>query len=278
MPDTEISSLAQYGTVHGQDLLLVVDTTDTSMAITGTDKKSTINQLLVGMTVSSGNISVASTNGFAGTVASPLSSPIITLSTSVNGIIKGNGTAMSPAVSGADYQPVISLTTNGTSGPASFNGQLLNIPQYSGGGGGTVGPGVVGQISVFLTSSTIGSSLTGIPINSHFGGYGVGSIIAGSANFNAATNDKWQLLLNIPTTSLVVNNASSGQILALRLIQDTTGNRTVNWNSVGNITWIGTPGYIPPVLGASSGAVSKVYLEYLGNNSYDGFTSGASNI
>jgi hypothetical protein len=47
--------------------------------------------------------SVVSANGFAGTVATATSTPAITLSTSVTGVIKGNGTAISAATAGTDY-------------------------------------------------------------------------------------------------------------------------------------------------------------------------------
>ena len=47
--------------------------------------------------------SVVSANGFAGTVATATSTPAITVTTSVTGVIKGNGTAISAAVAGTDY-------------------------------------------------------------------------------------------------------------------------------------------------------------------------------
>jgi hypothetical protein len=47
-------------------------------------------------------LSVASANGFAGTATST-TTPAITISTSINGILKGNGTAISSATSGTDY-------------------------------------------------------------------------------------------------------------------------------------------------------------------------------
>lgn len=48
-------------------------------------------------------VSVASANGFAGTVANATSTPAITLSTSITGVLKGNGTAISAATAGTDY-------------------------------------------------------------------------------------------------------------------------------------------------------------------------------
>jgi hypothetical protein len=47
--------------------------------------------------------SVVSANGFAGTVATSTTTPAITLTTSITGLLKGNGTAMSAAVAGTDY-------------------------------------------------------------------------------------------------------------------------------------------------------------------------------
>jgi len=47
--------------------------------------------------------SVVSANGFAGTVATATTTPAITLTTSITGILQGNGTAISAATAGTDY-------------------------------------------------------------------------------------------------------------------------------------------------------------------------------
>lgn len=47
--------------------------------------------------------SVVSANGFAGTVATATTTPAITISTSITGLLKGNGTAISAATAGTDY-------------------------------------------------------------------------------------------------------------------------------------------------------------------------------
>jgi hypothetical protein len=47
-------------------------------------------------------VSVSSTNGFAGT-SSGGATPALTLSTSITGVLKGNGTAISAATAGTDY-------------------------------------------------------------------------------------------------------------------------------------------------------------------------------
>lgn len=77
------------------------------------------------------SVSVVTANGFAGSVADPTTTPAITLSTTVTGILKGNGTAISAASAGTDYQAPITLTTTGSSGAATFIANTLNIPDYS---------------------------------------------------------------------------------------------------------------------------------------------------
>jgi len=47
--------------------------------------------------------SVVSANGFAGTVATASTTPAITVTTSITGVLKGNGTALSAATAGTDY-------------------------------------------------------------------------------------------------------------------------------------------------------------------------------
>lgn len=49
------------------------------------------------------SVSVASANGFAGTVATASSTPAITIETTVTGLLKGNGTGVSAATAGTDY-------------------------------------------------------------------------------------------------------------------------------------------------------------------------------
>src|SRR5262245_25908565 len=66
----------------------------------------TTHRLLVESAAGAGtvtDVSVVTANGFAGTVANSTTTPAITLSTTVTGIVKGNGTALSAAVAGTDY-------------------------------------------------------------------------------------------------------------------------------------------------------------------------------
>jgi len=69
------------------------------------------------------SVSIASTNGFSGTVATNTTTPAITITTSVTGLLKGDGTAVSAATAGTDYQSPVSATgllkSSGVSGNVS---------------------------------------------------------------------------------------------------------------------------------------------------------------
>ena len=63
------------------------------------------------------SVSVGTANGFAGTVANPTTTPAITLETTVTGLLKGNGTAVSAAAAGTDYvAPAAVGAANGVAG------------------------------------------------------------------------------------------------------------------------------------------------------------------
>lgn len=74
-------------------------------------------------------VSVVTANGFAGT-SSGGATPALTLSTSVSGLVKGNGTALSAATAGTDYvAPGTATTFTATqtfSGSSSTFGVVLN--------------------------------------------------------------------------------------------------------------------------------------------------------
>lgn len=110
-------------------------------------------------------VSVVSANGLAGTVANATTTPAITLSTTITGVLKGNGSAISAAVSGTDYAPATSGTSilygNGAGGfsnvaigtGVSFAGGTLSAT----GAGGTV-------TSVGVSGGTTGLTTSGGPI------------------------------------------------------------------------------------------------------------------
>ena len=127
-------------------------------------------------------VSIVSANGFAGS-SSGGATPALTISTSVSGILKGDGTAISAAISGTDYAPATSGTSilygNGSGGfsnvtigsGVSFAGGTLSAT----GSGGTV------------TSITAGTGLTGGTITSS-GTIAIDSTVATLTGVQTLTN------------------------------------------------------------------------------------------
>ena len=200
----------------------------TNVTITGTWPNQTINASGGGSgTVTT--VSVVSANGLAGTVANATTTPAITLSTTITGILKGNGTAISAATSGTDYQAPITLTTTGTSGAATFVGNTLNIPQYSGGGVTSITFGSTGLTPSTATTGavTVAGTLavanggTGVTTSS-----GASSVVLRDANGNITTNATFNgftsvaasgttITLTAASTPVYLITGSGGQVVQL---------------------------------------------------------------
>jgi trimeric autotransporter adhesin len=129
------------------------------------------------------SVSVVSANGLAGTVATATTTPAITLSTTVTGLLKGNGTAISAATSGTDYAPA----TSGTS--------IL----YGNGSGGfsnvTIGTGVAfagGTLSATGSGGTVTSVTGTAPVVSSGGATPAISMAAATTSVNGyLTSTDW---------------------------------------------------------------------------------------
>lgn len=111
------------------------------------------------------SVSVTTGNGFAGTVSTATSTPAILLSTTVTGLLKGNGTTISAAISGTDYYvpggalgtPSSGVATNLTSIPASH--LTGNVPITSLGSG----TGASGSTAFFGDGTWKVVSSSGVP-------------------------------------------------------------------------------------------------------------------
>jgi len=99
------AALTQYGVVYGggagaTPVATAAGTTGQVLTATTGGAPSWAAPATSGTVTS---VSVVSANGFAGTVATATTTPAITLTTSITGLLKGNGTAISAAVVNTDY-------------------------------------------------------------------------------------------------------------------------------------------------------------------------------
>ncbi|MCB8994768.1 MAG: hypothetical protein H6538_04090 [Bacteroidales bacterium] len=111
--EVKTSDLADNAVTYGK----LQNASSTSKILGSSDATTAIQELslgsglsLTGTTLSSSglggtvtNVSVNTANGFAGTVSNSSTTPAITLSTTVTGILRGDGTSISAAAGGTDY-------------------------------------------------------------------------------------------------------------------------------------------------------------------------------
>jgi hypothetical protein len=128
------------------------------------------------------SVSVVAANGFAGTVTTSTTTPAITLSTSITGLLKGNGTAISAASAGTDYAPA----TSGSS--------IL----YGDGSGG-------------FSNVTIGTNLTFT--SGTLNATGGGSMVYPSAGIANSTGSAWGTSYSTTGSGTVVALATSPSLV-----------------------------------------------------------------
>jgi hypothetical protein len=195
----------------------------TNVTVSGTWPNQTINATGGGGSGTVTSASVVSANGLAGTVANPTTTPAITLSTTVTGVVKGNGTALSAATAGTDYvapggalgTPSSGTATNLTGLPLS-TGVTGTLP-VANGGTGTASPALVAGTNVTITGSWPNQT-----INSTGGGSGMVYPGAGIPN---STGTAWGTSYTTTGTGTVVALATAAALTSpsANQINDTNG-------------------------------------------------------
>jgi len=191
-------------------------------------------------------VSVVSANGLAGTVATATTTPAITLSTTITGLLKGNGTAISAAVSGTDYAPA----TSGSSilyGNAA--GGFSNV---------TIGTGVsfaAGTLSATGSGGTVTSVTGTAPVVSSGGTTPVISMAAATTFVNGyLTSTDWTTFNNKGSGTVTSVTGTAGRITS-------TGGTTPVIDLVSGIATPGTTGsvsLIPVVTIDTYGRVTSI--------------------
>lgn len=228
-------------------------------------------------------VSVASANGFAGSVATPTTTPAITISTTITGLLKGDGTAISAATAGTDYVTASSTNTftnktqdtAGTGNSFSINGVAVTANTGTGAVVRATSPtfvtptlGVAGATTinkVTITSPATGSTLTipdGVTLNAGAGGT-LGSNAFTSTAFvpQATTINGKALSGNITlglassdfanqgtTTTVLHGNAAGNPSFAVVTPADASGNTSGS----GNFVLVTSPTLVTPALGAAT--------------------------
>lgn len=225
------------GNTTGNTLTKATLTQGTGVTITNGSGAITISATGTGGTVTTA--SVVSANGFAGTVANATTTPAITLTTSITGVLKGNGTAISAATAGTDYVAPGTATTFTAAQSFTASGILLK--------GSSTGYTTFASANASATAYTITfpaatvtvASLTGIETftnktltNPTFTGYTETVNATYTTALNPANGTIQRFALTGNTT--FTNSLAAGQSITL-MIDDGTA-YTVTWPTM---TWVG---------------------------------------
>jgi hypothetical protein len=197
------------------------------------------------------SVSIVSANGFAGSVATATTVPAITVSTSITGMVKANGTSLQAATSGTDYSA-------GTSGLAT--GILKSTT-----GTGALTVAIAGDFPTFNQNTTgTASNVTGTVAAAN-GGTAQTTYTLGDILYSSATNTLAKLAGQTTTTRNFLRQTGNGTISAapawdtvtksdvgLSAVENTA---LSTWAGSANITTLGTIG--TGVWSATTIAVNK---------------------
>lgn len=216
--------------------------------------KADVNALAAYLAAGGGTVttvSVVSANGFAGTVANATTTPAITLTTSITGMLKGNGTAISAGTAGTDYSAGTSALATGILKSTTTTGALTIAVA---GDFPTLNQNTTGSAATLTTSRNIygnafngSADVTGI-IGSEFGG-----TENGFTKFTGPAATEKTFTLPNASATILTDNA------AVTVAQGGTGATTLTGVLIGN----GTSAFTA----ATSSTVGQV-LRVTGANTY----------
>lgn len=198
------------------------------------------------------SVSVVSANGFAGTVATATTTPAITLTTSITGVLKGNGTAISAATAGTDYvvpggalgTPSSGTLTNATGLPLTTG--VTGLLPVANGGTGTATPALVAGTNVTITGTWPNQTIN----SSGGGGSGTVTSVAMSGGTTGLTTSGGPITtsgtITLAGTLAIANGGTNGSATP------TAGAISYGTGTAFAFTAAGTSGYVLQSNGASA--------------------------
>ena len=161
-------------------------------------------------------VSVATANGMGGTVATATTTPAITLTTSVNGIVKGNGTAFSVAAAGTDY---LSPSGSGAALTGLLWSQIGSTPTTR------AGYGITDAAKNGANSDITALSGLTTPLSVAQGGTGAATLTTGQLVQANGTAPLTTIAYGLTGNSTIVETTSSGAITPslIRAFSDSGG-------------------------------------------------------
>ncbi len=228
------------------------------------------------------SVAVATANGFAGTVVSPTLSPIITLSTTVSGLLKGNGTELSAATAGIDYVEPGAYTASGlTLASARLLGRI------------TASVGAAEEISVGNGLTLSGSSLVNAApdqVVALTGGTAIS--VTGSYPSFTVTNTAPDQVVSLtgagtttvtgayPSFTITSNDSTAGTVTSVNASGGTTGMSFTGGpvTSAGTLTLNGTLAVANGGTGATDAVAALTNLGAYPASNPSGFTSNVGTV
>lgn len=178
-------------------------------------------------------MSVASANGFAGTVATATTTPVITISTSITGLLKGNGTAISAATAGTDYLtptgsaagltsfPTLNQNTTGSAATLT-TARLINGTSFNGSADITITAAASTLTGTTLASGVTASSLTSFGTSPTM----TGTLTVPTISLSTTISGAGTWTAGIINTS---SNITGNNIVALGLLR-AAASSSIQWN------------------------------------------------
>lgn len=210
------------------------------------------------------SLSIVTANGFSGTVANQTTTPAVTLTTTVTGILQGNGTAISAATTGnLTSTPTTNLVVTGGAGAILGSGVLLTLTGASliestssvltitGATNAVLGTGATIQVKQASTSQS--GYLSSTDWNTFNGKQAAGNYIT------ALTGDGTASGPGSAALTLATVNSSPGTTAISTITTNAKGLVTANSAAAttgsGNVVLATSPTLVTPALGTPSALV-----------------------